>query len=176
MNRTVAHRAGIVLYRIFLYLNLKSMLAPLPEDCMGCLNSSYLLIPLYFLHSFPAIHDYFFHDVWGTGPICWEPLKSAGAKDARNNSYFRSLSVDLSYGTFWNPFVLIAFSFDSGPLWLWVSFPVLPILASCFILDIKNNMGWSPLVLLIPAQVLIFVLSGNPFGRNQTVMFVVGHS
>lgn len=127
------------------------MLAPLPEDCMGCLNSPYLPIPLNFLYSFP--------DVWGRGPICWEPLKSAGAKDARNNSYFRSLSVDLTYGTFWNPFVLIAFSFDSGPLWLWISFPFLPIFAFCFILDIKSNMGRSPLVLLIPAQVLIFFCS-----------------
>lgn len=48
----------------------------------------------------------------GADLICWEPLKSR--HQGLRTASFRSLSVDLTYGTFWNPFVLTAFSFDSG--------------------------------------------------------------
>lgn len=43
----------------------------------------------------------------------------------------------------------------------WV-LPVLPILASGFILDMKNNVVQGPLALFTSAEVLIFVRSGNP--------------
>lgn len=101
-----------------------------------------------------------------------------GAKNARDHCCFQVLSVDLTYGAFWNPICTSHFCFwlwTTFSSWLWVS---CRSSHSCllFYTGHEEQYGVESLDSVNFCWSIMLVLSGNPFGRNQTVVCVAGQS